>query len=216
MSPLLLLQRAIFALWLLWYLSWSYQTPQKSPFPVMQLAFSFQKKQVDKQALSLLKSSLWWELCIISSTSFRTSIMTQFHHTGLHFPCPDNVCLWCSSFPQKLRGVAVVELGTSIAAAWLGLRWASGPQQGCGEDWGSTCSSGFPARTLLVICDINGDFSVVSMETAMSSLIATFLGGLVRACGLSLQLGGAALAQCSKLRSLTSDSCVGTFVLFSN
>lgn len=98
----------------------------------MQLAFSFQKKQVDKQTLSLLKSSLWWKLCIISSTSFRTSIMTQFHHTGLHFPCPDNVCLWCCSFPQKLRGVAVVELGTSISAAWLGLRWASA------ELWGGS------------------------------------------------------------------------------
>ena len=110
----------------------------------------------------------------------------------------------------------MVELGTDIAAAWLGLRWAPGLQQGRGEDRGSTCGSGFPARALLVICDIYGDFSVVSMETAMSSLIAAFLGGLVRVCGLSLQLGSAALAQSSKLRSLMSDSCVGTFVLFSN
>lgn len=33
-------------------------------------------------------------------------------------------------------------------------------------------------------------FPVVSMETTMPSLIATFIGGLVRACGLSLQLSG--------------------------
>lgn len=59
-------------------------------------------------------------------------------------------------------------------------------------------------------------FSVVSMETTMPALIETFIEGLVRTCGLPLQLSDWVPVQHSKRRSLTSDSCVGTLVLFSN
>ena len=97
-----------------------------------------------------------------------------------------------------------------------GWKGVLGHEQGKRKPWAAPAVQYFqpePFRLFVISTEI---FSVVSMETMMPSLIATFIGGLIRACGPSPQLSGSAPAQRSKQRSLTSNSCVEAFVLFSN
>lgn len=116
-----------------------------------------------------------------------------------------------------------VELETSVAGAGTGgpsLGWKGvlGHGEGGGRPWAAPAVQDFQPELfgLFVISTEIFFFPVVSMETTMPSLTATFIGGLVKACGLSLQLSGWAPAQRSKWRPLMSDSSVGTFVLFSD